>query len=101
MTLDQKRLESHRNGCCPCYKHEEYTPNVIAKKNIAQSVFEAYGNILMKGPTKAILLAVTVALTGLGIWGNVLLEQRFDPTWFLPPESYLARWFQANQVSIS
>ena len=97
MTLDQKRLESHRNGCCPCYQHKEYTPNAVAQRNISQSVFEAYGNLLMKTPTKITLLVVTLALTGLGIWGNILLEQRFDPTWFLPPESYLARWFQVNQ----
>lgn len=97
MTLDQKRLESHRNGCCPCYQHKEYTPNVIARRNISQSIFEAYGNFLMKKSTKIFLLIVTVALTGLGIWGNVLLEQKFDPTWFLPPDSYLANWFKANQ----
>jgi hypothetical protein len=100
MSLDQKRLESHRNGCCPCYKHKDYTPNAIAKKNISQSVFDAYGSLLMKTPVKIGLLVFTAALTGLGIWGNLLLEQRFDPTWFLPPDSYLARWFNANQESI-
>ena len=97
MSLDQRRLESHRNGCCPCYKHKEYTSNAIAKKNISKSIFEAYGNLLMKTPSKIFLLMTTVALTGVGIWGNLLLEQRFDPTWFLPPDTYLSKWFQANQ----
>jgi len=97
MSLDQRRLESHRNGCCPCYKHKEYTSNAIAKRNISKSIFEAYGNLLMKTPSKIFLLIATVALTGVGIWGNLLLEQRFDPTWFLPPDTYLSKWFLANQ----
>jgi len=90
-------LENHRNGCCPCYKHKDYEPNRLSKRNISQAIFSAYGNFLMKTPSKICLILVTVALTGVGIWGNLLLEQRFEPIWFLPPDTYLAKWFDANQ----
>lgn len=55
----------------------------------------------MKKPVKVVVILLTVCLTGIGIWGNVLLEQKFDPTWFLPPDSYLGLWFKANRVSFS
>jgi len=53
----------------------------------------------MKKPVKLFVLFLTLGLTGAGIWGNFLLEQKFDPTWFLPPDSYLNLWFKANRVS--
>ena len=97
MSLDQRRLENHRNGCCPCYKHKDYVPNQLSTKNISQAIFASYASLLMKTPSKICLLILTAVVTGVAIWGNILLEQRFDPTWFLPPDTYLAKWFNANQ----
>jgi hypothetical protein len=48
-------------------------------------------------PAKATVILVTLTVTGVGIWGNVLLKQEFDPTWFLPGDTYLAQWFANNR----
>jgi hypothetical protein len=60
-------------------------------------VFDLYGRYLMKAPVKVAVVAVTMALTGVGIWGNYSLEQKFVPAWFLPAESYLSKWFKINE----
>ena len=40
---------------------------------------------------------VTLALLGVGIWGTIELEVRFESVWFLPPSSYLAKWYSADE----
>ena len=52
---------------------------------------------MTKLPIKILVLIVTVVLFALGVYGNVLLKQKFDPTWFIPSDTYLAKWFSANK----
>ena len=51
----------------------------------------------MKTPSKILVGILTLLITGVAISGNILLEQKFDPTWFLPPDTYLAKWFEMNR----
>jgi hypothetical protein len=39
----------------------------------------------------------TSSLLGVAIWGVTLLETRFEAQWFLPPDSYLNKWFDASK----
>ena len=73
------------------------TQNCLAKRNLSRSAFVWYANVLMKKPAKILVGMLTVLITAAAIAGNVLLEQKFDPTWFLPPETYLAKWFEMNR----
>lgn len=34
---------------------------------------------------------------GIGIWGLTQLETKFESSWFLPQESYVAKWVRANK----
>lgn len=43
------------------------------------------------------MLAVTLALLGVGSWGVALLKQEFDPAWFLPPHTYLAKFLTVSR----
>eukprot|EP00095_Tigriopus_kingsejongensis_P000432 maker-scaffold171_size289870-snap-gene-1.38 protein:Tk00432 transcript:maker-scaffold171_size289870-snap-gene-1.38-mRNA-1 annotation:"conserved hypothetical protein" len=43
-----------------------------------------------------LITAITLALLGVGIWGTVELEVRFESVWFLPPDSYLRKWFESR-----
>ena len=40
---------------------------------------------------------LTAGVGGVGIWGLTQLRQEFNPVWFIPQESYLAQWFNANE----
>eukprot|EP00095_Tigriopus_kingsejongensis_P001088 maker-scaffold193_size270907-snap-gene-0.15 protein:Tk01088 transcript:maker-scaffold193_size270907-snap-gene-0.15-mRNA-1 annotation:"hypothetical protein DAPPUDRAFT_306990" len=97
MAIDQRRIEAKRDGCCPCWTHSNWTPNALSQKDYLGSVFTAIGHGLTKGPIKILVIILTLAITGVAIWGNVLLEQEFDITWFLPPDTYIAKWFVKNK----
>ena len=97
MYLDQIRLESNRDGFWPCYVHKKNVSNFFTEKGLSKYIFDLYSQLLMKTPVKIAVVAVTITLTGVGIWGNYSLEQKFVPAWFLPPDSYLSKWFKINE----
>jgi len=97
-SLDQRRLEDSRNAFCCCVVHHEHEPNKLSQKNIVQGVFLKLGTLLTFPVVKVIVLLSGGILFGVGVWGNVLLRQEFDPAWFLPPGTYLATWFSYNKA---
>ena len=36
-------------------------------------------------------------MLGVAIYGVTLLETKFEAEWFLPPDSYLTKWFDASK----
>ena len=116
-SLDQRRQESGRNACCFCYVHNNYQPpsNNQQHQGCMLRAFRGLGNILSKKAFKILVMIITTVLLSFGnsvpelncnitnndiitgIWGNVLLKQEFDPTWFIPHETYLAKWFRLNK----
>ena len=98
-SLDQRRQESGRNACCCCFVHTNYQPpsSSDTQQGCMARAFRAVGNILTKRGSKIIVILITLVLLSVGIWGNILLKQEFDPTWFIPQETYLAKWFRLNK----
>ena len=92
MAIDQKRVEASRNACFPCYKHRDWNPNLRITKDYSKLIFNGYGKFLMKTPSKVCVILLTMMITALAVWGNINLEQRFDPAWFLPPDTYLSKF---------
>ena len=43
------------------------------------------------------MVLLTLGLAAVGILGLSRLRQEFNPVWFIPPQSYLAKWFAANE----
>ena len=95
--IDQKRIEARRNGLIPCIKHKNWQPNTVSQRNFAQEIFSKYGALLSRWPVKLIVLVATMGLASCGVWGLTQLRQEFNPVWFIPPESYLSKWFAANE----
>jgi len=95
-SIDQRRIESRRNGCFPCIKHKVWQPNAISQKDVAQDFFEQFGKFLMHPASKLCVILVTIVVLSVGGWGLSMLRQEFNPIWFIPQDSYLAGWFAAN-----
>ena len=95
--LDQKRIEGRRNGLLPCIKHKNWTPNSVSQQNLGQRFFTWYGGLLTHWAAKVLVVAATLGLASVGVWGLTGLRQEFNPVWFIPPQSYLAKWFDANE----
>ncbi|KAJ3640245.1 hypothetical protein Zmor_003554 [Zophobas morio] len=97
--LDQKRVEQKRNGFLFCYKHDNYKPNECSQAQLSNKVFEyVYNNIILTTPGKILVIVVAVVCLGFSIESARKLEQRFDPTWFLPQSSYLLEYIQARKT---
>ncbi len=86
-----------RNACCLCCRHRNWSPKVGSRTSLLTSAFAAYARCLTRPPAKLLVLALCAGVTGVAVWGNVLLEQRFDVAWFMPPDSYVGRWFAKNR----
>ena len=95
--IDQKRIEARRNGLLPCIKHKNWTANSVSQQNLGQKFFSWYGGLLTHWAAKVLVLLVTIGLASVGLWGLTRLRQEFNPVWFIPPQSYLAKWFAANE----
>ena len=97
LSLDQRRIEAKRNGFLPCIKHENWTPNRLSQREICRGVFRKLGGILGHLPVKICVLCLTLALASLSIYGNISIKHEFDPTKFLPSDTYLAKWFDYSR----
>jgi len=95
-SLDQRRIESRRNGCMPFIKHKNWEPNDLSKRDIAQEVFEKFGRLIMHPASKVCVILFTLGWLSVGGWGLSMLRQEFNPIWFIPQDSYLSGWFAAN-----
>ncbi|KAH1013969.1 hypothetical protein HUJ04_002883 [Dendroctonus ponderosae] len=122
--LDQKRLESNRNGIIPCIEHPTYKPNKCSQSRLTSRIFEyVYGNIILTTPGKVrhfdsfphftlsilmayksqidelvIVILTTIVFAGVSIESALKLEQRFDPKWFLPEGTHLAEYIKARDT---
>ena len=97
MTIDQRRIEDKRHGLLPCIKYQEWTPNTISQRNFAQEIFSKVGKVQLHWAGKLIIILMTAGVGSVGVWGLMNLRQEFNPVWFIPQESYLAQWFDANE----
>ncbi|XP_042871711.1 protein patched homolog 2-like [Penaeus japonicus] len=92
-TLDQSRLEDHRDGLIWCYKHKNWTPNKCSTHDYCQMFLDKiYGKFLLKKPVKVAVILATIAMTGASVWGVTNLRQEFDPVLFIPQSSYLFKF---------
>lgn len=92
-SLDSKRVEAKRNGIVPCIVHADYEPRSNDEDRISwRFTGFLYSRFVLTKYGKIVVLIVTIALTAFGIHGSINLEQRFDPEWFLPEETYLKEY---------
>jgi hypothetical protein len=51
--LDQRRVESNRNGVIPCYVHRDWKPNAFSQVEPLQKLFsKVLAKYLFKTPVK-------------------------------------------------
>lgn len=87
-TLDVRRMQANRNGVLACYKHKKEII-VSTDKTAIQKLFEAfYKNVVFTIPGRCVVLLIVLVTTGFSIQAILRLEQRFDPKWFIPDDTY-------------
>jgi len=96
LSIDIRRVKQKRNGCLPFIKHEDWTPNKISQRNFAKEMFGELATLIEQKWFKALVLIVTAAFAGVGLYGLTELKQEFNPIDFIPQDSYLAGWMRVN-----
>ncbi|XP_017768460.1 PREDICTED: protein patched homolog 3-like [Nicrophorus vespilloides] len=94
-TIDQRRVEKHISGFWPWKRYENYKPNPFSQAETSNKVFNLiYSKVILTWPGKLLVLCITLICLGLSIESVFKLEQRFDPTWFIPQHTYLGEFLK-------
>lgn len=87
-----KASEEHKydepKGCCYC---------CTCRPGILESAMENYATLLLTPIGKAITLAGVVGIAAAGVVGCTLIYKDFKLEWFIPSDSYVYRFFRANE----
>jgi len=95
LALDQRRIDSHRDGMFPWYKHRNWKPSKLSRIEPLKLFFSRYlSKFLFKTPVKVLVLVLTATSLGFNVWGSVLMRQEFNPLWFIPSSTYLSQYFR-------
>ncbi|CAG9559795.1 unnamed protein product [Danaus chrysippus] len=96
-TIDIKRIRDKRNGIIFCYKHNNDV-NVSSKTTFFQKILETfYKNVVFTIPGKATVILFVLIATGVNIVSVLKLEQRFDPKWFIPDDTYYKQFLNTHE----
>lgn len=96
-TLDIKRVESNRNGILFCYKHSKEI-QISNEETIFQKILSNfYRKIVFTSPGRTITIIFTLVMTGISIESILHLEQRFDPKWFIPEDTYYKEFLNIHE----
>ncbi|CAB3239013.1 unnamed protein product [Arctia plantaginis] len=95
-TLDIKRMQDNRNGVLFCYKHKREIKVVTNKTIFQRWLAFFYKHIVFTIPGKIVVILFTVIVTGFSIEAVCHLEQRFDPKWFIPDDTYYHKFLTAH-----
>ena len=82
MSIDQKRIESGRNGILPCITHskkpkksKDPTKNKYSWKNAGKSIFKWYGKLLESSFHAIIVILITLGFLSCGLYGTMNIKQ--------------------------
>ena len=106
LTLDERRVESHRNGCCCCLvsaRHREKEEGGTqrtgdhTKLGVISRLFSWISEKLLLWPVKVLVLLTCLSLLSLGLYGITRLKVEFRPEWMLDPESEFTSWYLTHK----
>ena len=60
---------------------------------------KSYVKVLSFRMYKIIVITLTLVFMGCGIWGSVLIRQKFEPELLLPADSYMRQWKDLHDSS--
>ena len=99
MVIDQKRIEENRVSVLPCIQvnreKAEKTDDGFqySFENIRKAALNWYTNLLSYHTYCTIVILVTFAILGVGIYGTKNIQTHTEEVKNLPYDSYLRKWF--------
>jgi len=99
LVLDEKRILSGRDGLFPCIVHSNFEASECSKKDRGESFVKSYLKVLSSRIYQILVITMTLVFVGCGIWGSVLIRQKFEPELLLPADSYMRQWKDLHDSS--
>nr|XP_053626204.1 patched domain-containing protein 3-like [Cherax quadricarinatus] len=81
-----------RDKCC---KATVITMCSNSPHGVLQRMMNRYARVVVDRTVAVLVVLAATALVAAGVWGSLYLKAKFNPLLFLPPSSYLYRWFDA------
>ncbi|KAL4236282.1 Patched domain-containing protein 3 [Mactra antiquata] len=99
VTIDESRIEQRRNACLPCITHDStYKPWKFYNYSLQQIFMsKVWGPFLTKTPVKVIVILFAMVLSGVNVWSFIHIKHDFDPSMYLPKDSYSQRYVTADR----
>ena len=98
MVVDQRRIEQKRDGFLPVIVHENWEPPKWTKRDIGTTVMSEVANFLEYRFIQVLVILLSVAMAGCGIWAASNVAVVFDIRSLLPKSSYLMEWIDRNEI---
>merc|ERR1719278_571900 len=92
LVLDEKRIQAGRDGVFPCIIHKNFQASECSRKDRGEIFVKRYVKLLSYKSYKILVISLTLIFVGCGIWGSVLIRQKFEPELLLPADSYMRQW---------
>jgi len=99
LVLDEKRIQAGRDGVFPCIIHKNYQASECSRKDRGEMFVKRYVKLLSYTSYKILVISLTLIFVGCGIWGSVLIRQKFEPELLLPADSYMRQWKELHDNS--
>ncbi|CAK1545868.1 unnamed protein product [Leptosia nina] len=97
-TLDLRRIETKRNGVLFCYQHKNEVAISTEKTMFQKMLDNFYKNIIFTKAGKSFIILFTVIMSAVSIKAILKLEQRFDPRWFIPEDTYYKDFINMHEI---
>lgn len=97
-TIDERRILANRNSFIPCIVHEPAQTKLWCEPNLFNRMLSFVFKKILTKPGKIIVLMSTVCMTGFSLRGLMNLEQKFDPAWFIPTDTYLNKFIMEKRT---
>ena len=102
LRIDQKRIDSQRNGVLPCIVHkgkenhsdiQDLNDQRLSWKNIGKYTFKCYGSLIDSKIYAVFVIFATIGLLSVGLYGTLNIRQEYNEVNMIPPDTYLRKWF--------
>ena len=71
-----------------------WRPNKFSQNDFAKSFVEKYiAKFLLKWPVKIVVIVLTLALFGVGVFGTSQMEVDYSPVWYMRQSSYQQHFY--------
>ena len=100
MTFDSIRIYQRRSAILPMLRvRDRNSCNMTSKASVTDRVMKTYATYLLKWPVKVFVIALSLCMTGGGIFGCLHINNEFDRSSLALPGSYFLNYINIFETN--